>query len=337
MKIHFLLCLWCLVGCTYRSDLFDFEPAPESVVPPVVENIPPILVQTPVPAPQTPAASDSTLPSPQMSQPEGTYFYGTTLTVKLGAESPAGAQVEWSMDQGDQWLSNTEITLQRPVILRIRTRLGDKLSPEKKYAYRLKYRKVLIIGNSILQNQPIPSKGWFGNWGMAASAPDRDFASLLSQQLMQLNPEVEIKKLNAAAFENQFWQFDLSTWQEIQSFQPDLLILRLGDNVSDQRAPVEGFRTYLRNLIFFFLGPTPHAARLLCTSSFYPKESVNFEIAKALDQPVSATWIPLMHLHRLPGMTAVDLFQDPEIGSHPSDLGMKAIADSLWAGLGPHF
>lgn len=336
MKASLFVCLFLLAGCTYRSDLFSFDPEPQPLIPPVIETPPPVLVPTPILAPQTPAVADTTLPVPQASLTDGTYFFGTTLTFSLGEGSGPGAQVEWSVDQGNQWLTNPEITLQRPVNLRIRTRMGEKLSRERQYTYQIKYRKVFIIGNSILQNQPLPSQGWLGHWGMAATAPDRDFASLLGQKLIQLNPSVEIKKLNAAVYENQFWRFDLSIWKEIQTFQPDLVILRLGDNVEDQRAATEGFRTYLRQLLFFFMGPPPHKARLICTSSFYPKDVVNFEMAKALDPPVSATWVPIMHLHRLPGMTAVELYSDPDIGSHPSDLGMRAIADSIWAGLGPH-
>lgn len=337
MKVHLVIFFFFLIGCTYRSDSFSFDSPPEPIVPPVIEAIPPVSHPTPIFAPQTPTVSDTTLPSPEASQPEGTYFLGTPITFRLGEGSPAGATIEWSADQGNEWLTNPEIALRRPVILRIRTRVGSKISPERQYTYRIKYRKVLFIGNSILQNQPIPSQGWLGNWGMAASRPERDFASLVSQQLIQLNPSVEIRKLNAAVFENQFWRFDLSTWQSLQAFQPDLVILRLGDNVVDQRAATEGFRTYFRNLIDFFLGTPPHQARLICTSSFYPKEVVNFEMAKGLDPPVAATWVPLMHLHRLPGMTAVGLFSDAEIGAHPSDLGMRAIADSIWAGLGPHY
>lgn len=338
MKMRYIVGLFLLLGCTYRSDMFPLEPTPTAPLPaPVVEVIPPVITTTPTPAPQTPAIADTTLPKPRVSQPSGTYFYRTALSFFLGEGTPPEAQVEWSMDNGQTWLINTQITLIRPVILKLRTRLAGKLSPEVTYTYRVKYRRVLIIGNSILINQPIPSQGWAGNWGMAASAADRDFASLLHQHLKTLHNTVEIKRLNAAVFENQFWRFDLAAWQEFRSYQPDLIILRIGDNVEDQRAAVEGFRTYLRDMIYYFLGTPPHQARLLCTSSFYTKEVVNFEMMKALDPPVAATWVPIMHLQRLPGMTAIGLFQDPEIAAHPSDLGMRAIADSIWAGLGPHY
>jgi hypothetical protein len=40
-------------------------------------------------------------------------------------------------------------------------------------------KKVLILGNSITWHPPGPDINWFGNWGMAASAADRDFLSLL--------------------------------------------------------------------------------------------------------------------------------------------------------------
>ena len=39
--------------------------------------------------------------------------------------------------------------------------------------------KVLIYGNSIALHGPLAKIGWTNNWGMAASAPEKDFAHLV--------------------------------------------------------------------------------------------------------------------------------------------------------------
>jgi len=43
--------------------------------------------------------------------------------------------------------------------------------------------KVLIIGNSITYHPPDFSIGWDANWGMAASRPELDYVSLLTDLL----------------------------------------------------------------------------------------------------------------------------------------------------------
>lgn len=333
MRWGWLICLF-LIGCTYRSDSFVFEPDRpiESIpTPPAV-----VVPGNPIPAPTSPTTSDTTLPLPEVSLPSGTYFYGQALTFQTKSDAPPAARVEWSTDEGKTWLTNPSLLLSRPVQILTRTRLDQRISPSLRQSYQIKYRRVLILGNSILQNQPIPNRGWLGNWGMAASAPDKDFASLLERRLQSLHPDVVIRKVNVAAFENQFWTYDISVWKDLTQWQPDLVIVRLGDNVDDLRASNEKWSIHLRRLLDYLLGSPPYPARLLCTSSFYEKEVVNSETLVALSPPVVASWVPLMHLNKREGMTAISFFPDPEVGAHPSDLGMQAIADSIWAGLGPH-
>lgn len=43
--------------------------------------------------------------------------------------------------------------------------------------------KVLFIGNSITNHRPAPEIGWFGNYGMAASAKEKDYVHVAASLL----------------------------------------------------------------------------------------------------------------------------------------------------------
>ena len=46
-------------------------------------------------------------------------------------------------------------------------------------------KKILVVGNSILRHGPCKEIGWERDWGMAASAPEKDFVHLLYAMLLQ--------------------------------------------------------------------------------------------------------------------------------------------------------
>ncbi len=43
----------------------------------------------------------------------------------------------------------------------------------------VKIGKILILGNSITEHGAALNMDWFGNWGMAASAKEKDYAHLV--------------------------------------------------------------------------------------------------------------------------------------------------------------
>ena len=54
---------------------------------------------------------------------------------------------------------------------------------------KAKLSRVLFIGNSITKHEPKPEIGWYGCWGMAASAEERDYVHILMKKISSRNPE----------------------------------------------------------------------------------------------------------------------------------------------------
>ena len=54
--------------------------------------------------------------------------------------------------------------------------LGQNAKDQKAFDPAGKGPRVLFVGNSITLHGPRPQIGWTNNWGMAASARDKDYA-----------------------------------------------------------------------------------------------------------------------------------------------------------------
>ena len=65
--------------------------------------------------------------------------------------------------------------------------------------------RVLVYGNSTGLHGPKADIGWTNNWGMAASAPEKDFAHLVVSGLeAKLGKKADFRIRNLAALERNF-------------------------------------------------------------------------------------------------------------------------------------
>ena len=54
-------------------------------------------------------------------------------------------------------------------------------------------KKIMLVGNSITWHEPKEELGWHGNWGMAASAPEKDYAHRLFDMLVADGQDVLLR------------------------------------------------------------------------------------------------------------------------------------------------
>jgi hypothetical protein len=105
----------------------------------------------------------------------------------------------------------------------------------------IKADKVLFLGNSITLHGPAPAIGWQGNWGMAASAADKDYVHLVLKGIAQAaGQDPKSMVVNIADFERQFETYDVAVGLKRElAFRANLVIVAIGENVpalSSERA-----------------------------------------------------------------------------------------------------
>ena len=179
--------------------------------------------------------------------------------------------------------------------------------------------RILYLGNSITLHMPAPDIGWHGQWGMAASAPEKDYVHRLNARLRQLGIQVEYRVENVADFERDPQAFPEEVFQKCAGFRPDVVVLRIGENVPDEKARAFGaaYEKLVRRLMDL-------GAAVFSVGSFWKKD----EVENAMREAASAAGVPYVSLAAVQSgeYRALGLFSHEGVAAHPGDSGMDAIA-----------
>lgn len=209
-------------------------------------------------------------------------------------------------------------------------------APETAPATR--FRTILFLGNSITLHGPAPKIGWTGNWGMAASAADKDFVHIVTRSLAKASggePETMVK--NVATFERQYANYDLkANLKDAVDFKADLVIVAIGENVPGLESEKERvqFEARVEKLLKEVRGarhPT-----IIVRSCFWPNRAKDEALRQACQQ-VGGTFVDISGLSKSESNYARSErdFQHAGVAAHPGDRGMQAIADAILKALEP--
>ncbi len=195
-----------------------------------------------------------------------------------------------------------------------------------------RFSKILFLGNSITLHGPAPAIGWLGNWGMAASSPEKDFVHLVTASLatpVGAAPKTLVK--NIAQFERQFATYDVNEkLKDAFGFGADLVVVAIGENVPSLNTEEaksqfhDGLGKLLRGL------KTGKHPTIVVRSCFWPNKTKD-QILQQACQEAGGIYVDIGGLSKDESNYARSerQFQHKGVAAHPGDKGMQAIADAI--------
>jgi len=187
--------------------------------------------------------------------------------------------------------------------------------------------KILFLGNSITHNAPVPDLGWYGDWGMAASSQANDYLHIVMSKLSICfaSTSFDYKEQTLAIWERDF-STDLTIFPQILDYNPDILIVRLGENVNEDSAKSNNYYAALTKMIKFYATDSTKVVitGVVWTSAY--KDSIQ----KSVAHDNGWQFVDFKNIRADSGNYAYGLFTNASVAAHPSDAGMKAIALALY-------
>ena len=197
------------------------------------------------------------------------------------------------------------------------------------YNYDGKGTRVVFAGNSITLHNYLPSIGWNFRHGMAASAPEKDYAHLMMDMIREKDPEAAFCVSNVAEWERAYKDGDgkLGLYTQVREFCADVIIMRFIENSPKADFDGAAFKAGL-DKFFAYLDPDKKAKIVMSTGFWrHPGDVAICEYAAERGLPL----VELGDLGELDEMKAIGLFEHRGVANHPGDLGMKNIAERLYA------
>lgn len=196
-----------------------------------------------------------------------------------------------------------------------------------KYLKPYTFANVVILGNSITYAPQNLSIGWNNNCGMAATQPENDYVHLLTGKLRKENSRCTVTIKNISNFEREYSSYDFDgELKLLTDLKPDLLIIRIGENVDQASLDSLKFDLSYQTLIKRFKAVSP-SVKILAVGSFWGNKPVDNIMQN------HSKWVGLSFLMNDLSNQAFGIYTDLGVAAHPSDKGMKAISNVIWDGI----
>jgi len=203
---------------------------------------------------------------------------------------------------------------------------SGKLRPE------IDVERVLFLGNSITRHGPAPKIGWNDDWGMAASAPEKDYVHLVAAGLAELaGKKPQVLMANIADFERNLATYDIEAKLKAElDFKPTLVILAIGENVAALQT--DEAKAQFKASLAKLLGALKNAGRpVLVVRGCFWADKTKDDLLQQACIAAGGTFVDLGALGKDESNYARSerKFEHAGVAAHPGDKGMKAIADAI--------
>lgn len=188
-------------------------------------------------------------------------------------------------------------------------------------------RRVLFFGNSITRHAPKADIGWHGDWGMAASAPERDYVHLVVKALDEKYGKVDFCIAQGAVIESRYHNVDSlleEYYTAARDFAADIVIVRIGENIPTAEHLKSSSKGAVDKAVAFLAAS---ASKVVMTDLFWdsPKNEIFSEIANERGY----SFVHLTDLENDERTMALGLFEHEGVAHHPGDFGMSLIAKRI--------
>ena len=203
----------------------------------------------------------------------------------------------------------------------------------------LKADRILFLGNSLTLHGPKAEIGWAGNWGMAASAQDKDYVHLLTAAIvartggrlvLEPTPVDGTKSaesvLNIAnILEREYATYESARIRKQLDWKANIVVLQCGENVPAKDFDAKAFHKSLQTLLND-LKESSNPQIFVTGNILWGNPGLD-EIKRKVceEDPVHRTFVDISAYQS-------DIPLNGPVG-HPSDVGMKLIADTLFVAI----
>ena len=188
--------------------------------------------------------------------------------------------------------------------------------------------RVLFIGNSITRHGVKEDIGWHHDWGMAASAKEKDYVHLVLSEIRKTNPDASACICQCAEWERLYADKGVSCLEKFKAardFAADIIVIRVIENCDHKEFNREVFLREYKNMINYF--NITGEAKVVVTTSFWihPLDEQIRQTAQECGYGLAELGV----LGEDKKNMAFGLFEHEGVAMHPGDEGMKAIADAI--------
>jgi len=187
--------------------------------------------------------------------------------------------------------------------------------------------KIMFLGNSITKHGKKEEIGWYGDWGMGASSIENDYVHICISKILEKYPNSAFCMVQGAVWERSYRDCNFDEYfKEAATFNPDVIICILSENVINEDFEPDVFINQLHSLHKYLSGQNTNTKIIVCSNFFNNEEKT--KAIKLYSEKYFAEFVFISDIISDKDNLASQ-FEHEGIKIHPGDKGMRIIADRI--------